>query len=175
MRYVALLRGINVGGATMMKMDDLKAEFRKLGFQNVVSYINSGNFAFDAEKASESKLVKIVEGAIEERFGRKVAVMIRAQSEIESILTENPFDGQYGSHKEMHVLFLKDEMPGEKRRQLIESALEGERYEVRDREVYCHLPNGVAESLLSKGFFERKMNLSATARNWRTVVKLGNL
>ena len=175
MRYIALLRGINVGGNTMIKMADLKEEFEKLGFKNVVSYINSGNLAFDTAKTSESKLIAKIEGAVEKLCGRNVEVMIREQGDIGRILSNNPFDGQYESHKEMHVLFLKDEMPAEKSALLADAALPGERYEVNGREIYCHLPTGVADSLMTKGFFEKKAKVSTTARNWRTVEKLAEL
>jgi uncharacterized protein (DUF1697 family) len=65
MRYVALLRGINVGGNTMIKMEELRKTFEALGFENVVSYINSGNLAFDARKTSETNLVNKIEAAVE--------------------------------------------------------------------------------------------------------------
>ena len=174
-RYVALLRGINVGGNVMIKMEDLRKVFEVLGFESVKTYINSGNLAFDTAKTTERKLVEKIEAAIEKHAGRPVAVMVREQKDIERILKNNPFDGQYGSHKEMHVLFLKELMPKEKEELLQESALPGERYEVRDREIYNHLPHGVAGSLLTKGFFEKKPKVSYTGRNWRTVEKLAEL
>ena len=175
MRYVALLRGINVGGANLMSMNDLKAVFTELGFENVRSYINSGNLAFDTTKSTEKKLIDRIENGIESRFGRNVHVMVREQKEIDRILKNNPFDGLYGSHKEMHVLFLKEPMPAEKEALLRASALPGEQYEVRGREIYNLLPNGVAGSLLTKGFFEKKPAVPYTGRNWRTVEKLAEL
>ena len=175
MRYVALLRGINLGGANMMKMADLKAEFEGLGFENVKTYINSGNIAFDTSKTSEAKLVDKIEKSIETWFGRPISVMVREQREIESILKNNPFDGKYESHKHMHVLFLREEMPKEKEEQLQSSALPGEQYDVRGREIYNLLPQGVAGSLLTKGFFEKKPKVAYTGRNWRTVEKLAEL
>lgn len=175
MRYIALLRGINLAGANQMKMEDLKVVFSELGFENVKSYINSGNVAFDTKKSSESKLIDMIESAVEKRFGRRVHVMVRGQRQIEAILKNNPFDGQYESHKHMHVLFLKEPMPAEKERLLQESALPGERYEVRGREIYNLLPNGVAGSLLTKGFFEKKPVVPYTGRNWRTVQMLAGL
>ena len=175
MRYVALLRGINVGGNTMIKMDELKAVFSELGFENVKSYINSGNLAFDTKKTAETKLVDKIENAVEAKFGKRAHVMVREQNDIERVLKNNPFDGQYESHKHMHVLFLKKPMPAEKAAQLQESALPGERYEIRDREIYNLLPNGVAGSLLTKGFFEKKPIVPYTGRNWRTVEKLAEL
>jgi uncharacterized protein (DUF1697 family) len=175
MRYIALLRGINLGGANPMKMDDLKALFAELGFKNVKSYINSGNLAFDTKKTAENKLIQKIEDAVESKFGRRVHIMVREQRDIERILKNNPFYGQYESHKHMHVLFLKDEMPAERAKLLQESALPGEKYEVVGREIYNLLPNGVAGSLLTKGFFERKPAVPYTGRNWRTVQKLAEL
>lgn len=101
--------------------------------------------------------------------------MVREQADITRILTSNPFDGQFDSHKEMHVLFLKEEMPKEKRDQLLDAAPEGERYAAIERELYCHLPNGVINSLLGKSFIEKKLKLTVTGRNWRTVEKLSVL
>ena len=159
----------------MIKMEELRRTFEALGFKNVVSYINSGNLAFDAPRSTEAKLVDKIESAVEKLSGRNVAVMVRKQNDIPRIIENNPFDGQYASHKEMHVLFLKDEMPPEKQEQLRDSALEGELYEVKGREIYCHLPHGVADSLMTKGFFEKKPRVPITARNWRTVEKLADL
>lgn len=175
MRYVALLRGINLGGANQMKMDELKAVFAGLGFDNVKSYINSGNIAFDTKKTAEEKLIDKIENGVEARFGRRVHIMIREQQDIECLLKNNPFEGKYESHKHMHVLFLKEPMPAEKEKLLQASALPGERYEVRGREIYNLLPNGVAGSLLTKGFFEKKPAVPYTGRNWRTVEKLTTL
>lgn len=175
MRYIALLRGINVGGNTMIKMADLKSSFEKLGFKNVVSYINSGNLAFDAVKSSEAKLVDKIERAVEKLVGRTVDVMVREQKYIQQVIAGNPYGGEFASHKEMHVLFLKDTMPADKHELLKEAALRGERYEVSGREIYCHLPTGFADSLMTKGFFEKKPRVPYTARNWRTVEKLAEL
>jgi uncharacterized protein (DUF1697 family) len=175
MRYVALLRGINLGGNVMIKMEDLRKAFEDLGFENVKTYINSGNVAFDTRKTAESRLVDGIESAVEMLVGRQVAVMVRSQKDIERILKNNPFDGQYESHKNMHVLFLKEKMPKEKEEQLQASALPGERYEVCEREIYNLLPQGVAGSLLTKGFFEKKPRVPYTGRNWRTVEKLAEL
>lgn len=175
MRYVALLRGINVGGNTMVKMEELRKTFEALGFENVVSYINSGNLAFDAKKSSEPSLVRKLEKAIEADFGKPVKVVVRSQPDIERILSNNPYEGEYSSHKEMHVLFLNEEMPGEKTAQLRTFAPDVERFTVSGREIYCHLPMGVADSVMGRGLFEKKLKVTVTARNWRTVEKLASL
>jgi len=175
MRYIALLRGINVGGNMMIKMAELKSSFEKLGFKNVVSYINSGNLAFDATKSSEEKICTKIETAIEKDFGKAVPVMIREQGAIKTVLDSNPFHGLFDTHKHMHVLFMKEKMPKEKQEQLKAAETEYEKFEVIDREIYALLKEGVADSVLGKGFIERKLKVSITGRNWRTVEKLAEL
>jgi len=175
MRYVCLLRGINVGGNTMVKMSELASMFESLGFDGVKTYINSGNIAFNTPKTAEKKLVTKIENAIEKTFGKQIPVMLREQKDIHRVLTSNPFDGEFESHKEMHVLFLTEEMPKDKEKQLLDAAPNGERYANIGRELYCHLPKGVIESLLGKSFLEKKLKLAVTGRNWRTVQKLAEL
>ncbi len=86
MRYVALLRGINVTGKNMIKMETLRATFESLGFKNVVSYINSGNLAFDTTKTEDGKLAKKIHDAIQKDFGFDISVMVRSMAEIEEIV-----------------------------------------------------------------------------------------
>ena len=102
-------------------------------------------------------------------------VLVREQDEIKRILANNPYEGDYESHKEMHVLFLREEMPKEKIDQLLAAAPERERFSVQGREIYCHLPMGVADSLLGKSFIEKKLKVAVTGRNWRTVERLAEL
>lgn len=175
MRYIALLRGINVGGKTMIKMTELKAGFEALGFRNVVSYINSGNLAFDANETAEDKLVSKIEKAIEKDFGLQIQVMVRDRSAIENVLENNPFNGKFETHKEMHVLFMKGEMPEDKQKQLLEKNTVTEQFAIRGREIFALLKVGVAESVLGKGFIEKKLKVPVTARNWRTVQKIVDL
>lgn len=175
-RYIALLRGINVGGKSMMKMDELKAVFEECGFENVVSYINSGNIAFDSTRGSEKGLMKDIEGGVEAKFGRPIDVMVRKQSTIKEIIDGNPLAGEFESHKQMHVLFLKSDLPLEKQFQLSETDFGGETVICLGREIYVLLPQGVAESVFSKkAILDRVPRVPYTARNWRTVQKLAEL
>lgn len=175
MRYIALLRGINVGGNTMIKMEELRKTFEALGCENVVTYINSGNVAFDAKKVAEEKLLSRIEKAIEKDFGKAIPVMIRERSALQKVLDNNRFEGEFESHKEMHVLFMRDEMPADKKDQLLAQQTKDERFDVRGREIYCHTRLGVADSLLGKGFIDKKLKVATTGRNWRTVEKLSTL
>jgi uncharacterized protein (DUF1697 family) len=175
MRYIALLRGINVGGNTMIKMSELKAAFEDLGFENVVSYVNSGNLAFDTKKGSESKLASKIEKAVEDMTDKQVLVMLREQSSINEVLEHNPFDGEYETHKQMHVLFLKEPIPTDRQKEILDLATDRERIAIRGREIYTLLLGGMAESLLGRGLLEKKLKMPMTARNWRTVKRLAEL
>ena len=159
----------------MIKMEELRKTFEALGFENVVTYINSGNLAFDSKKAGEEKLVSKIEKAVEKDFGKAIPVMIRERSALREVLDNNPFEGEFESHKEMHVLFMREKMPSEKKEQLLAQQSKDEQFAVSGREIYCHTRLGVADSLLGKGFIDKKLKVATTGRNWRTVEKLVEL
>src|SRR5438445_13754454 len=100
MKYVALLRGINVTGKNMIKMETLRATFASLGFKDVKSYINSGNLIFETAKTDDGKLAKKIHDAIQKEFGFDISVMVRPMAEIEEIVAWDPFKGQFESHKD---------------------------------------------------------------------------
>jgi uncharacterized protein (DUF1697 family) len=173
MRYIALLRGINVGGKNKIKMETLRRVFSaELGFANVKTYINSGNVVFETSKKDDKKLAEAIEKAIEKEFSLRIKVMVRSADEIAEIVANNPFEGQFENEKDVHVFFLDEEMPAEKRDLLLSNNGENERYAVRGREIYCHLRVGVLDSLMGKDYIGKKLKISATARNWRTVNKI---
>ncbi len=175
MRYLALPRGINVSGSNVIKMAELKAALESLGYNNVVTYINSGNVAFDTKKTAEAALVKQIASVVEKLAGKPISIMVRAQADINRIMLNNPFNGQFKSHKEMHVLFLQVALTRGQKLFLAENVPPPEQFSVSGREIYYHLPIGVADSYLGRGIFERKLKISVTARNWRTVERLADL
>ncbi len=170
-----MLRGINVTGNNMIKMAELKAAFESLGFDNVATYINSGNVAFDQEKTTEEALVSKIESAVERLAGKPIRVMVRAQGDIQRVLAADPFAGKYDSHKHMHVLFMDGPMDGEKVAELKAKETDHEQFIVDRQEIYALLLDGVAQSILGNGFIERKLGVTYTGRNWRTVQKLADL
>jgi len=175
MRYVALLRGINVGGKNMIKMETLRATFENLGFENVKSYINSGNLAFDTKKNNDTKLAAKIHDAIKKDFGFDISVMVRSMDEINEIVKNNPFDGQFDNHKNLHVFFLDSE-PSNGHKEMIDSIdNDNERIEVCGRTLYCLLKISILDSAVGKGFIDKKLKIPATARNWRTVMKLAEM
>ncbi len=175
MRYVALLRGINVGGTTMIKMELLRATFSSLGFENVKSYINSGNLAFDTAKTDDGKLAKKIRDAVKKDFEKEISIMVRSVAEIEEIIANNPYDGQFDNDKDLHVFFLETELSSEKRELLLDLNSEAELISVRGRTVYYLLRISIVDSVMGKGFIDKKLKVPATARNWRTVQKLAEL
>lgn len=172
MKYVAFLRGINVGGKNKIKMETLREVFSALGYKNVKTYINSGNVIFETAKTDDRKLALEIEHAIEKEFSLNIKVMTRTIKEIKSILENNPFEGQFENDKDLHVLFLSEELSEEKCVALLSNNNENEIFAVKNREIFCLLRKGVPDSLLGKDYIGKKLKVSATARNWRTVNKI---
>lgn len=171
MKYAAFLRGINVGGRTSIKMENLRACFAALGFEQVKTYIQSGNVVFETGKTDDEKLAAKIEAAVEEEFF-KTPVMVRSFDELREIVASNPFAGEEFEDKLFHVVFLREKLPDEKAARLLSNNRPEETFAVRDREVYCLLKRGVADSLLGKKYIDNKLKTPATARNWRTLNRI---
>jgi len=174
MKFVAFLRGINVGGRTSVKMEALRACFESLGFERVKTYIQSGNVVFESGETDDKTLAERIEAAIERDFF-KTPVMVRSIDEIKDIIENNPFAGEEFEDKLFHVVFLAESLSDEKAARLLSNNTEKEKFAVRGREVYCLLRDGVADSLLGKKYIDNKLKTPATARNWRTVNKIPEL
>ncbi len=172
MKYAAFLRGINVGGKNKIKMETLRETCAALEFQNVKTYINSGNLIFETVETDDEKLAAQIETAIETEFALKIKVIVRTIDEIKEIVENNPFAGQYDNDKDLHVFFLEEELPADKRALLLSNNTENERFAVQNREIYCHLRGSVLDSLMGKDYIGKKLKVAATARNWRTVNKV---
>jgi len=172
MKYIAFLRGINVGGKNKIKMETLRELCATIGFENVKTYINSGNVIFETKKTDDKKLAEKISEAIEKKFGLSIKVIVRTADEIKEIVENNPFAGQFENDKDLHVFFLDEEMPDEKAELLLSNNNENEQYFVRGREIFCLLKIGVSDSLMGKDYIAKKLKVSSTARNWRTVNKV---
>ncbi len=172
MKYVALLRGINVGGKNMIKMETLRATFATLGFENVKSHINSGNLAFETTKIDDGTLAKTIHDAIRADFGFDISVMVRSMAEIHDIIKNNPFKGQFENDKDVHVFFLDAELDEDHRILLLEQCSENEMYIIHNRHILSLLKISILDSAVGKGFIDKKLKVAATARNWRTVKKI---
>ncbi|CAN5765948.1 DUF1697 domain-containing protein [soil metagenome] len=172
MEYVAFLRGINVGGKNKIKMETLREVCVSIGFENVKTYINSGNVIFETRKKDDKKLAAKIESAIEKEFSLNIKTMVRSFSEVQDIIKHNPFDGQFENDKDLHVFFLDEELPEEKRELLLSNNNENEKFAVRNREIFYLKFLDFSDSLMGKDYIGKTLKVSATARNWRTVNKV---
>lgn len=172
MKYVALLRGINVTGKNMIKMETLRATFESLGFEDVKSYINSGNLIFKTAKTDDAKLATKIHDAIQKEFAFDISVMVRPMAKIEEIVAWAPFKGQFESHKDVHVFFLNEKLTAEQEALLLAQGNENEVFAIFGRHVACLLKIHITDSAVGKGFIDKKLKVAATGRNWRTVNKL---
>ena len=175
MKYVALLRGINVTGKNMIKMETLRATLESLGFENVKSYINSGNLVFETAKTDDGKLAKKIHDVIEKEFGFDISVMVRPMDEVKQVAEWNPFAGQFESHKDVHVFFLNDRLTDAQEALLLEQGNENEIFAIMGRHVACLLKIHITDSAVGKGFIDKKLKVAATGRNWRTVTTIAGM
>jgi len=166
--YVALLRGINVGGSRSLKMAILKTAFEKAGCTNVATYIQSGNVVFAHVEKSEAKLREILEAAIAKAAGFDVDVVLRTRSELAKVIENNPF--ARSDAERVYVFFLPSKPARDALATIDVKAFAPEAFRLVGREVYLSLPAGMGNSKLAAALM-RKLK-DATARNWRTTEKL---
>ena len=170
-RYVALLRGVNVGGKNKLLMADLRDIFTAAGCAAVQTYIQSGNVVFKAAPGLAERAPEIVALAIRERFGYETAVVVRSSEELRQVAASNPFDTS-GDPRFLQVAFLEDAPSAEAVSRLDPERSPPDAFAVRGRNVYLHYPNGVARSKLTNEYLAAQLQAASTIRNWRTVLTL---
>jgi uncharacterized protein (DUF1697 family) len=170
--YAALLRGVNVGGKNKLPMKDLCAMFSSLGCADVVSYIQSGNVVFRADK----RLLRTIAGSIQEgiagRFGFQSPVILRSHEELAEVVRGNPYAERTGDEKALYVMFLADHPAGEQTKSLDPDRSAPDEYIVRGRDIYMYLIKGAATTRLTNAYFDSRLKTVSTSRNWRTVLTL---
>lgn len=178
MKYISILRGINVSGQKKIKMTDLKILYEKQGFEDVITYIQSGNVIFESKtKLTIETLKKIIEKAIETKYTFQVPVDIRTNQELKQIIEKYPYEEVKKEDNETKVLvtFLQSTPLDEKVESLLEYVKSPEKLIIQGKEVYLYCPNGYGRSKLTNTFIEKKLGVSATTRNWKSVKKLYEL
>jgi uncharacterized protein (DUF1697 family) len=169
-KYVAFLRGINVGGKNKIKMSDIKDLFESLSFKNVSTYLQSGNVVFDNENNHPELISKKVENKIFHDLNLSIPIILRTHSQLKKIIINNPFlNNRIEDDDSIYVTFL-NEKPN---KQIIEKiqVIKSEPHEfiVSDKEIYLFCPYGYGKTKLNNNFFENKFKISATTRNWKTL------
>ncbi|MHA6534492.1 DUF1697 domain-containing protein [Paenibacillus sp. BAC0078] len=174
--YIALLKGINVGGNKIIKMQALKAMFESLGYDRVRTYIQSGNVVFESGDTDSDALAEIISRQIMETFGFDVSVLIRSLEQLETVIAGNPFEiFEEEAYKRLYVSFLEKEPSEEALEQLQPYADGADKLIVAGREMYTLYEVSVSKSPLFKVPLEKLLGTSITARNWNTVNKLAAL
>ena len=170
--FVALLRGINVGAQKKIKMADLKQVYESLGYANVQTYVQSGNVVFDASSGDANKAAAEQEAAIQKHFGFDVPVIVVSPAELASIVERNPFKGAKSEdHTKLLVTFLSD-APSADGIEALKAVPTNDELVVDGKAVYLHVPGGYGESKLSNTVVEKKLKVTGTTRNWRTIQTL---
>lgn len=168
--YVALLRGINVGGKRSLKMTLLREILERAGCTDVETYIQSGNVVFGHPSRSETTLQKDLEARIANAAKLDVPVMLRSSAHIQRVIRDNPFPRAGG--KELHVLFCASTPTLATFAKLEAATFAPEEWAVANREVYLKLPGGIGNSKLAGMITRVSPAKEATARNWNTVERL---
>ena len=167
--YIAMLRGINVSGQKLIKMEQLRASFEALGFSDVQTYVQSGNVIFKTAKVSEAGLTAKIAKKILDDFGHSVAVLVRTPAELGEVL-KSPFAKKAGIDAgRLYVTFLAQPAPKSAAEILKPLAAKSEQFFISGREIYLHCPEGYGNTRFSNNAVEKKLSTQATTRNWRTV------
>jgi uncharacterized protein (DUF1697 family) len=168
MTYIALLRGINVGGKHSLPMKELVAILESLGCQNVRTYIQSGNAVFQCKSADAKQLASKVTAVIKQKLGFAPQVLVLDVKQLAKVVQANPFPEAECEPKSLHVWFLA-EKPAKAGLTALEALKnKSEQLELRGTAIYLHALDGIGRSKLAANV-ERHLGVAATARNWRTV------
>lgn len=183
--YISLLRGINVSGQKKVNMKELKSLYESINLEQVTTYIQSGNVVFKSTEYSEDELSAIIEKAISNHFGFEVPVLVLPEILLNNALTQLPFENISVDEQGSQVIFsfLSGIINTDNIALLNNYLTTGEELAslVNSKElisadvIYLHCPNGYGKTKLSNTFLEKKLDVTATSRNLKTVVKLCEL
>jgi uncharacterized protein (DUF1697 family) len=169
--YVALLRGINVGAHKRVAMADLRALLAGLGYGAVQTLLQSGNAVFTADDPPE-RVTGDLEQKIAAELGVETKIVVRTGEELAAVVERNPLGDIADDPKRYQVSFLSAQPQPEVARELAALDFAPERFAISGREIYAWHPDGIHSSKLAKQLSDRRLGVTATARNWNTVVKL---
>lgn len=170
---VAMLRGVNVSGHNMIKMEALRALCESLGLRDAQTYLQSGNVVFRTKERNLVALAKSIEDAIERSLGFRPAVIVRTTAEIRGAIAKNPFAKRRGIEpSKLLVTFLVDDPSAEGRDKVLKIKADPEELFIDGREVYIYFPKGMARPKLSWSTIGKMLGTTGTGRNWNSVTKL---
>lgn len=168
--YIAMLRGINVGGQKPVRMEQLRESCSALGFRSIETYVQSGNIVFLEAEKSPSNLSKSISEAILGDFGFRAPVLVKTSKEMGEVIIRNPFLKETGiDPSKLHVTFLSEVASKEALKGLERFATKPDRFYVGRQEIYLYCPGGYGKTKLSNTAFEKALSIRTTTRNWKTV------
>ena len=174
--YIALLRGINVSGQKKINMNDLRSLLSAIGLENVRTYIQSGNVIFQHAPHQQRVLEIQIEQTIQRAYSFDVSVLIKTHAELTLTLERNPFVTDPDKDQaRLYLTFLSEAPEQTKMDKLNETNYAPEVFIIKDKDLYFYCPNGYGNTKLNNNFFESKLKVRATTRNWRTVNELHKL
>jgi uncharacterized protein (DUF1697 family) len=170
MRWLALLRGVNVGGKRKLPMHALEGAFMLTGATVVTTYIQSGNVVFESDRPAEA-CAEAAE-AVEERFGFRPVVIHRSEAAWRTMIAKNPFIAAGIPVETLHVACLEKAPAPAASAALDPKAFLPDEFALGGADIYLRLPNGVARSVLTNAVLDRAFGTVSTMRNWRTAIRL---
>lgn len=173
-KYVILLRGINVGGKNKIKMADLKSLLSDSGFQNIKTYIQSGNIICEYKGENTNIIENMIELEIKGTFGYNIDVFAISSKDFIKIYDDNPFIDKYDISN-LHICFLSENLSKNKLEELENLDIKNDKYSIIDKNIYLVFPDGVSGSEIAKKFLSKDLGVKQTCRNWKTITKLNKL
>ena len=171
--HLALLRGINVSGHKMIKMEVLKKALESIGFLNVQTYIQSGNVFVTTNEENPLKVGFLIKQEIAKSFGHDVPVIVISKTDLETCLETNPFlNNADVDLKKLYVAFLSATLPDEILNQVNLNFIKPDEIHLHGNKIFIKYDTSPAKTKLDNNWIEKKMNVTATIRNWNTVNKL---
>jgi uncharacterized protein (DUF1697 family) len=172
-KFISILRGINVSGHRLINMKALQELYKNLGFTDIKTYIQSGNVVFQSKLSSPGSLEKQISQEILKVFGFEVPVLVIQRNDLMNISANNPFI-QKGVQDitKLHVTFLSGEPEPGLTGKIDKEQYSPDEFEIQGKAVYLFCPGGYGNTKLSNTFFEKKLKLPATTRNWKTILEL---
>ncbi|BDB55243.1 hypothetical protein GENT5_15480 [Flavobacterium ammoniigenes] len=171
--HLALLRGINVSGHNMIKMEALKTTLENIGFQKVTTYIQSGNVFVTTEEDNPSKVGFLIKQEIFKAFGHEVPVVVIAKADLDACLVNNPYLKEKDlDTKKLYVAFTSIELRSDAINDLKMSQVKPDQAQIDGNRIYIKYAVGAGKTRLDQKYIEKKLNVTATIRNWNTVTQL---
>lgn len=171
--YISILRGINVSGQKMIKMPELIKMYESLNFKKVKTYIQSGNVIFQEKKTNCPDLEKKISKQISIDFHFEVPVLVKEEKELITVLKNNPFvNNRKEDITKLHVTFLSEDPEHGDLEKIKNGQYNGDEYIFSGKTIYLFCPNGYGRTKLTNNFFENKLKVVASTRNWNTINQL---